>query len=646
MLPTIEIMMPTLSSQPTGGSHQAGGVPAFLAKLWKMVDDPSTDDMISWSPDGNSFIIHAQAAFTQTLLPNYYKHSNMSSFVRQLNMYDFHKVVGVDSGGLKSERQEEMEFQHRCFIRGRDDLLENIKRKVTTKSGAGAQFLPAVKSEQVSEVLTEVTLIKDKQEDLDSKLDTMKKENEALWREVITLRQKHQAQQKIVNKLIHFLVSMVQPRMGGPGTGPGAVKRRYPNQLAIEDTMETTAASKEIKLTAASVSSPVSMAPEVAGSELDYGPIISDVTNEAGSPSAVVQTQQQQEQPKLASFTLLNPVTAAKAKLSGKGQKFVTTVPVNRASKTATAPGAASMVTTSDTSTSVLNLDNIISEVTKEDPIPSTSMQVPQQQLPKRATVVMQPASASKLNSSGQKVTIVTPVTVEMPDTPEPPEKSEPLVYVTAVRPTPTATTTATPVAMAAVDPTLVNPSISVVTTTSKRNNSVVSPKKRLEQQPKLAITSAPALPVGSARPALLRELSKEDLDSEMNFTQDTLDNLREILSGHVSLEPNFVNSLFNPEEPLPSYVLPHSNPEPSKSDLFSSVPQLQLELSAGNVDASSSNPHDMEQPTLFQLADMEDNPGECVPSPSPPPVAVDNSMLNTPLVFQDEDPFMSSLKK
>ena len=36
----------------------------------------------------------------------------------------------------------------------------------------------------MNEVLSEVSLIKDRQEDLDGKLDTMKNENEALWREV------------------------------------------------------------------------------------------------------------------------------------------------------------------------------------------------------------------------------------------------------------------------------------------------------------------------------------------------------------------------------------------------------------------------------------------------------------------------------
>ena len=48
---------------------------------------------VSWSESGREFTIHNVAAFSNTLLPRYFKHANFSSFVRQLNSY----VRSVDS---------------------------------------------------------------------------------------------------------------------------------------------------------------------------------------------------------------------------------------------------------------------------------------------------------------------------------------------------------------------------------------------------------------------------------------------------------------------------------------------------------------------------------------------------------------------
>jgi hypothetical protein len=45
-------------------------------------------------------------------------------------------------------------------------------------------FICGLSVEQVTEVLSEVNMLKDRQEDTDSKLETMKMENEALWQEV------------------------------------------------------------------------------------------------------------------------------------------------------------------------------------------------------------------------------------------------------------------------------------------------------------------------------------------------------------------------------------------------------------------------------------------------------------------------------
>ncbi len=74
----------------------------------------------------------------------------MASFVRQLNMYGFHKVVGIDTGGLKLDK-DEMEFAHACFQRGREYLLDNIKRKISISKQEDTSPKPEIMS-RVSDV--------------------------------------------------------------------------------------------------------------------------------------------------------------------------------------------------------------------------------------------------------------------------------------------------------------------------------------------------------------------------------------------------------------------------------------------------------------------------------------------------------------
>ncbi|XP_022118829.1 heat shock factor protein isoform X7 [Pieris rapae] len=210
-------------------------VPAFLGKLWKLVNDSETNHLISWSPGGKTFVIKNQADFARELLPLYYKHNNMASFIRQLNMYGFHKITSVENGGLRYEK-DEIEFSHPCFMRGHAYLLEHIKRKIANpksivaSSEGGEKII--LKPELMNKVLADVKQMKGKQESLDAKFSAMKQENEALWREVAILRQKHIKQQQIVNNLIQFLMSLVQPARAPAASGNNVgVKRPY--QLMI-----------------------------------------------------------------------------------------------------------------------------------------------------------------------------------------------------------------------------------------------------------------------------------------------------------------------------------------------------------------------------------------------------------------------------
>lgn len=72
--------------QPMEGLHE-NGPPPFLTKTYEFVDDQNTNNVVSWSIGNNSFIVWDPQTFAMNLLPRYFKHSNFSSFVRQLNTY-------------------------------------------------------------------------------------------------------------------------------------------------------------------------------------------------------------------------------------------------------------------------------------------------------------------------------------------------------------------------------------------------------------------------------------------------------------------------------------------------------------------------------------------------------------------------------
>ena len=68
-------------------STSSTNVPAFVAKLWSLVDDEQTNELINWGTDGKSFHLYDHFRFAKEILPLFFKHSNLSSFIRQLNMF-------------------------------------------------------------------------------------------------------------------------------------------------------------------------------------------------------------------------------------------------------------------------------------------------------------------------------------------------------------------------------------------------------------------------------------------------------------------------------------------------------------------------------------------------------------------------------
>ncbi|KAF7827602.1 heat stress transcription factor A-8 [Senna tora] len=139
---------------------RSGSVPPFLKKCYEMVDDESTDSLISWSKSNDSFIISDMTEFSVRLLPKYFKHSNFSSFIRQLNIYvlsfDFILITWEGSNGnipgpgshdflallenmlycgygivegFRKTDTDRWEFANDDFVRGQKHLLKNICRR-------------------------------------------------------------------------------------------------------------------------------------------------------------------------------------------------------------------------------------------------------------------------------------------------------------------------------------------------------------------------------------------------------------------------------------------------------------------------------------------------------------------------------------
>lgn len=87
----------------------------FIYKLYCLVADASTNYLCEWANGGNAFIVHHPTTFSAEVLPQYFKHNQFSSFVRQLNKYSFHKLA---PGSYI--------FGHTHFVKGRADLLLHI----------------------------------------------------------------------------------------------------------------------------------------------------------------------------------------------------------------------------------------------------------------------------------------------------------------------------------------------------------------------------------------------------------------------------------------------------------------------------------------------------------------------------------------
>eukprot|EP00563_Minutocellus_polymorphus_P002055 CAMPEP_0181040918 /NCGR_PEP_ID=MMETSP1070-20121207/11317_1 /TAXON_ID=265543 /ORGANISM="Minutocellus polymorphus, Strain NH13" /LENGTH=516 /DNA_ID=CAMNT_0023118985 /DNA_START=150 /DNA_END=1700 /DNA_ORIENTATION=+ len=111
--------------------------PTFPMKLHSLLSDPEAEGVIVWLPHGRAWKIVNQDKFETGLLGKYFEHGNMSSFMRQVNGWDFRRVVkGVD----------EQSYYHELFLRGMPHLCRCMTRTKAPKKQLGALCSPKVLS--------------------------------------------------------------------------------------------------------------------------------------------------------------------------------------------------------------------------------------------------------------------------------------------------------------------------------------------------------------------------------------------------------------------------------------------------------------------------------------------------------------------
>ncbi len=105
-----------------------GQAPPFLKALWHMLSDVDNAPHIAWDESGCNFEVKSPKKLATDVLHKHFRHSNFSSFQRQLNYYGFHKS-GSGSDGIF--------YAHELFTHGAPADMLRITRKTSHPPSKG-----------------------------------------------------------------------------------------------------------------------------------------------------------------------------------------------------------------------------------------------------------------------------------------------------------------------------------------------------------------------------------------------------------------------------------------------------------------------------------------------------------------------------
>ena len=219
------------------------------------LDQSKNTELIRWSDDGKSFIVLDEDEFAKTLIPELFKHNNYASFVRQLNMYGFHKKVGLADNSMRaSERKNKSpsEYSHAFFRRGHPELLWAIQKPKTTptagtkgkgRPGRGEQDggdLEDLNDDYIEElqngvqapkprlaieqgeapstqpgaaqlarlIQNELTSIRHQQQIISHQINQLKQEHQQLHNQAATFHEQHSRHENSINAILTFLATV------------------------------------------------------------------------------------------------------------------------------------------------------------------------------------------------------------------------------------------------------------------------------------------------------------------------------------------------------------------------------------------------------------------------------------------------------
>ncbi|KAK5681116.1 Heat shock transcription factor [Elasticomyces elasticus] len=280
-----------VSSAKRDAQGKKKSIPPFVQKLSSFLDSSHTD-LIRWSDDGRSFIVLDEDEFARTLIPELFKHNNYASFVRQLNMYGFHKTVNITDGSLRQSEKARKGvkppsmYSHPYFRRNRGDLLWLIQ-KPTTKAGSkrkrdgnvkeqydsdderqvsppgppgpsisngpvgelnggsAGQDVAALPRNELNTVRRELLKLQNQQRYISQMITQLKEQNDQFYRQASTFQALHDRHENSINAILTFLATFYNRSLEGHGAANlvnmfSNINQNQPQQGSVEEVHDGT----------------------------------------------------------------------------------------------------------------------------------------------------------------------------------------------------------------------------------------------------------------------------------------------------------------------------------------------------------------------------------------------------------------------